>query len=354
MLKTQRIIGVSLLVLVFSFPMIALEAYACSDIILGDKTNLISARTMDFDIDLRSDIKVVPRGQKVTSNAPNGKNGLSWVSKYGFVGVNALDIDKYCDGMNEKGLSIGTLWLDESAFPQPKSADNALSIQDIGAWMLGNFATVDEVKAALKNVTVWGEKSKELGGMVPPLHLAVHDALGNNLVVEFVNGEMKVYDNPKGVLTNSPTFDWHLTNTGDTDTIYPVGAQDHPYAIPGESMSVSRFIRLLQLKSNLPKVKSSNDAVQLAVYVINRVNVVPGERMAQHPNPLMPYTSNYTEWTVVRDHTNLVYYYKTLMNNSLRAIDLKKVNFDEKQPVRALSMDRDNADLYQDMTDKLR
>jgi penicillin V acylase-like amidase (Ntn superfamily) len=55
-------------------------------------------------------------------------------------------MNKYVDGLNEKGLSIGTLWLDETEYPTPASTDNALSIQDVGEWVLGNFATVAEVK----------------------------------------------------------------------------------------------------------------------------------------------------------------------------------------------------------------
>ena len=29
---------------------------------------------------------------------------------------------------------------------------------------------------------------------------------------EYVDGELNVHDNPLGVITNAPTFDWHLTN----------------------------------------------------------------------------------------------------------------------------------------------
>ncbi len=56
-------------------------AYACSDIAIGDNQDIIiSARTMDFNIDLKSDLKIVPRGQELTSSAPNGTPGLSWTT----------------------------------------------------------------------------------------------------------------------------------------------------------------------------------------------------------------------------------------------------------------------------------
>ena len=37
-------------------------------------------------------------------------------------------------------------------------------------------------------------------GMIPPLHFAIHDALGKSLVIEFIDGKMEVTDNPLSVL----------------------------------------------------------------------------------------------------------------------------------------------------------
>ncbi len=241
--------------------------------------------------------------------------------------------------MNEKGLSIGALWLDETRYAEPAAADNALSVQDVGAWVLGNFATVPEVKAGLQTVTVWGESSKEIG-MVPPFHLAIHDALGNHLVVEFIEGETKTYDNPAGVLTNSPTFDWHLT-----DAAYHKANQEDMGMLPVGTASGPRFVLLTELTQSLPKPKSVREAVQFAFYVMGRASSVPGEG-----NSYVPDGSSYTEWTVVRDHKNLVFYYETLLNTSCRALDLKTLTFAEGQPVKSLSMEGDGAGWYTDMS----
>ena len=51
-----------------------------------------------------------------------------------------------------------------------------------------------------------------LGGVESPFHYVVHDAGGASIVIEFDHGAMAVYDNPVGVMTNGPKFDWHLTN----------------------------------------------------------------------------------------------------------------------------------------------
>jgi choloylglycine hydrolase len=70
---------------------------------------------MEFGEDLGSQILVGGRGTKKQSAAPESPmGGLSWTAKYGYVGLNVAGLDLphlICDGMNEKGLSIGALWL---------------------------------------------------------------------------------------------------------------------------------------------------------------------------------------------------------------------------------------------------
>jgi choloylglycine hydrolase len=303
---------------------------------------------MGFPIELQWGLSIVPRGQKMTSAAPGGAPGVSWTGKYGLVGIDVQGQRQYCDGLNEKGLSVGTLWLDPGTeYPKPASAERALSILDAPLWMLSNFATVPEVKEGLKSVTIWGEVAKALG-FVPPVHLALHDALGNNLVVEFVKGETNVYDNPNSVLTNEPTFDWQLTN------LDVLKANKDLSVMPGGTSAAARFAQLSHLRETLPQPKSSDEAIRFAIYLLDRVSDVPGEVAWDDPAhaSAMPYASQYAEWSVVRDHKNLVFYYRTHANNSWRGIDLKKANLDAGQPIKSLGMDSDGVAWYQDTTNK--
>ena len=43
----------------------------------------------------------------------------------------------------------------------------------------------------------------------------VADTKGKSIVIGKTKEGLKVYNNPIGVLTNSPTFDWHLTNLNE-------------------------------------------------------------------------------------------------------------------------------------------
>lgn len=81
---------------------------------------------------------------------------------------------------------------------------------------------------------------------------------GNSLVIEHVEGELKVYDNLIGVMTNSPTFDWHLTNLRNYVSLSPnnprpvtvegvkgtgFGQGGGMLGLPGDYSPPSRFVR---------------------------------------------------------------------------------------------------------------
>ena len=79
------------------------------------------------------------------------------------------------------------------------------------SWVLGNFATVNEVKEALKQTQVTGFIFSQWG-IVPLLHYVVVDQKGEKAVIEYVKGELKIYPMQIEVVTNSPPYDWHLLN----------------------------------------------------------------------------------------------------------------------------------------------
>ena len=83
---------------------------ACTGITIKPKDgSIIFARTLEFAMDLKSNIIVVPRGKEYVGTAPGDKPGLRWKTKYGIVGTNAFDLPVTVDGLNEKGLSRGSV-----------------------------------------------------------------------------------------------------------------------------------------------------------------------------------------------------------------------------------------------------
>ena len=191
-----------------------MPALACTDVrlIAADGTPF-TVRTMEFAADLQSDAVIMPRGRSFTSPGPKA-SGLTWTSKYGYVFMSAYGQPAVTDGLNEKGLGFGALYLPgETEYETVKAGEEGRALSNIqfGAWALGNFATVDEVRDAVKDVRVWAEFVPQLGSF-SPLHYSFHDASGKSLVIEYVGGAMHVYDNKIGVLTNSPTYEWQIQN----------------------------------------------------------------------------------------------------------------------------------------------
>ena len=177
-------------------------APACTGITIKPKDgSIIFARTLEFAMDLKSNIIVVPRGKEYVGTAPGDKPGLRWKTKYGIVGTNAFDLPVTVDGLNEKGLSVGLFYFPGFAKYQEVKADDvgkALAPWELGSFLLGTCSDVKEAVAAAKSVRV-GEVVQKDMGFVPPVHYIVTDASGNSVVLEYIGGELKVHANPLGV-----------------------------------------------------------------------------------------------------------------------------------------------------------
>ena len=241
--------------------MAAIDPPASTGITIKPKDgSIIFARTLEFAADLHSNIIIVPRGKNYTGTAPGNGPGLRWTTKYGTIGTNAFDLPVVVDGINEKGLSVGLFYFPGFAQYQEVNADEAgraLAPWEIGSYLLGTCADMQEAVAAMQSVRV-GEVVQKDMGFVPPVHVIVSDAGGNSSVLEYVGGELKIHSNPFGVMTNSPTFDWHMTNLSNYvnlsadnkekidlagKAIKGLGQGSGMLGLPGDFTPPSRFVR---------------------------------------------------------------------------------------------------------------
>ena len=303
---------------------------ACSDVVLNHSGRMIvSARTMDFRDPLEAEVVVVPRGKKCQSiGLLNKQKYMKWVSKYGFVGTNLLHKNNFTDGMNEQGLSAAGLWLSETSYPDISKypPQKVMLISDVIRWILGSFRTIEQVKKALETVVIGGI------GIPPifekkdvPLHLSLHDRYHNNLVIEFINGSMAMYDNPYHVLTNGPPFPEQIANLAQYESM--TNQPDGMLGLPGDHHASDRFALLYTLNRFVPTSTTHREAVNNVLHLIDRVTMVSNEVLAE-----------YTEYTVLRDHTGLVYYVMDSQNMNTRALHLKKLNFGRGQKIRYFSI----------------
>jgi hypothetical protein len=76
-------------------------ADACTGVrlIAADGT-VVHARTLEFAVDLQSDVLVSPRGFERVGMTPDGQDGLKWKAKYASVGANGVGLPILIDGVN--------------------------------------------------------------------------------------------------------------------------------------------------------------------------------------------------------------------------------------------------------------
>ncbi|WP_043878734.1 choloylglycine hydrolase family protein [Azorhizobium caulinodans] len=299
-------------------------ALACTavDIVAADRT-VIAGRTMEWAFDMKWTLVSRPKGFPVKLTAPKALNlpERTVEAKYALVGVSANIIPggALVEGQNAAGLGMSGNFLPgfttyQTVTPQDK---NYVEVLSFGAWALGNFATIAEVKEALKTTKVWSDPSAASGPTAPLMHFVFTDRAGASIIVEYVEGELHIHDNVAHVLTNAPTYDWHLTNLRNYLNLSTVGVEQRQIGnvdvtalgqggglvgLPGDYTPPSRFVRASALRHGMTPPKDGAEAVQAVVHVLNTVDIPVGVAQSRLPNGQL--VSDYTQWVSIKDLTN--------------------------------------------------
>lgn len=304
---------------------------------------IIATRSMEFGVDLQYDLIVVPRNHPYASPGPNGAEGLAWKTRYGFVGVAQFGKDYgISDGMNEKGLGFGMLWFEADMKWQdvaPGEERTALAQLLMGDWLLGNFASVEDVRRELPKIKVF-HYTDPATKLSPTVHFIVYDAQGGCIVIEYENGGCSVYDDPLGIMTNAPRFPWQLANLRQyagmsTEspaafsmsgmTFAPTGHGAGMIGLPGDLTPPSRFVRLGVLTRFADVQPDAAKTLNLAEHVISSFDIPRG--LVTDTMPDKSVRKETTQWIVFRDLTNRVLYFRTYDNFDLRKVALGKLDF---------------------------
>jgi choloylglycine hydrolase len=340
---------------------------ACTDFRLKAKDDtVLITRTMEFAIPMNSSLCSSPIDTSVENTAPDGKPGMLWKTKYGFVYLNGMGINHVIDGMNTEGLSVEALFLPgETTYqtvPAEKDAE-AIPYYKLGDYLLGNFKTVDEVKAALSKIVVFQQNIPEKGDSVFPLHFIINDASGNSIVVEFVKGKMEIYDDTLGVATNSPTYDWQITNLRNYINLSPNLPNPHVFngityaatgqgsgmnGLPGDASPPSRFVKIASLIATSLTPNDAKAELILADHIINNVDIPYGFVRAVE-NGATQY--DYTQWTDFKDLTHKIFYFRTYDNPSIRFVSLDKINFSKDAKPLQMPIDNNTLSYTTDVTE---
>ena len=342
-----------------------LEACSVLEVTSQDGT-IICARTMEFGNDVQSEVVVIPRGMEFVSPAPQNETGISWINQYGYVGINIFGEETVVlDGLNEAGLAFSGLWYERETQYQEIAAgeaDQALAHVLLGSWILGNFATVGEVEEAITDIKVFGMPVPQMG-ITPPLHVAVYDEEGGVIVIEYDQGQLHVYDNPLGIMTNAPNFPWMMTylrqyvgmsvNMAQPQDytgvhLLPMGHGSGMYGLPGDITPHSRFVRMAVMTHFADSVPDALGALNLAQHIIYTLDIPEGMVVDRDSSGNI-ISSETTQWVTFRDLTSKIFYFRTYDNFTLRKIELSQLDFTTCQIV---SMTEDE-EVIIDITNRL-
>lgn len=334
-------------------------------------------RTMELTTDLPYQVAYFPAGFETLSRIPDHPE-LRLAARHAILAVTmparvptleaplaAGDL-KILEGLNDQGLTFSLLSYPAAGGKQV-SVDMTravLSASDLGAWALGQFSTVAQVKAALADQPIMLQPLALLGGVVSPFHYVVHDTTGACIVIEFDHGVMMVYDNPVGVMTNGPKFDWHLTNLNNYTFLSNV---DRPSAtfggyravqpdsgiatagLPASNTSVGRFVRAAYYAQFTEKADSPDLAVQTLAHILNTFDRPRGasidypdqggkhlevEGLAQDESE--PYATEFTCWTSLSDLERKLFFVRDYRSLNFTCFDLNALAGEKAPAVIAL------------------
>lgn len=286
----------------------------------------VVARSMDLKENESPMLRSSPRGIARIGDLSN--NHLSWQAKYGSVVVTAYNTNAVTDGINDQGLSVHLLPVEQANYGVRDITKPALSNVLWVQYMLDNYKTVDEALASLDQYQIIESK---IGEKALPSHIALQDATGDSAMIEFIDGKITVNHGKEfNVMTNQ------ISSALQIESLKQYKPFGGDLALPGELDANSRYIRAAGYLKLLPQPTDSSEAISGIESVI-RTTMVP------HGSEQSP-----TRWVTTSDLSNQVYYFTSTNKPNVLWVDLKKLNLKETSSI--MQLDPKNSQISGDAT----
>lgn len=315
-------------------PTMSNTLFYCTSLAITDKDkNYYHGRTLEFSTSaIPSSICYYPKGTSFDPILKDNTPLMAFESKYDMLGVgmpvenNGKGLEKQLiEGVNSQGLSFSLNMKTNSELDAQEITDysKVVSFDCLGHWALACFASVEEVKQAVKDQVFYCKELDELGGMSAPFHFAFYDTSGACLVVEINLGKICSYDNPTRVMTNGPELPWHLTNLNNYTHLTNLDVNQGSLgnmtikqpdsgialaSLPSSDTSVDRFIRATFYSSFAEQASSAQGALLELSHIMNKFdrpkNMSVSKSDTAVVNPDVHSICEYTLWTSLTDLKN--------------------------------------------------
>jgi penicillin V acylase-like amidase (Ntn superfamily) len=291
--------------LLFTLALLAVPApspaEACTTFCLSDGERHLIAKSYDWDME-QGIVFVNPRGLAKRALVLGGKDRpAEWVARHASITFNQYGRELPNGGMNEAGLVVEVMWLDETKAPRPDKRPAVSELQWI-QMQLDTRSTVAEMVREADAVRVAITAGK--------VHYMACDAGGECAAFENLGGRMVVTSMKRKVLTND-TYRASLRSLAEH---MGFGGERE---IPRGAGSLERFVRASSLVSGF----TGRPARKAALSMLDSVR-----------------NGAYTKWNIVYDPRALTVAFRTRSRPALKEIDFVKLATDCRSEARMLDM----------------
>lgn len=278
------------------------DVFACTTFCLKRNGEILFGKNYDWMI---GDGLVFVNKRGVAKTA-SGTNPAKWTSRYGSVTFNQYGRENPSGGMNEAGLVVEIMWLDDTTYP---SADLRPAVDTLEwvQYQLDNFATVEEVVRANEYVRI---------ASLVKLHYLVNDRNGNAASIEFLNGKMVAHTGDK-MPVSALANDTYEKSWAYAKSVESFGGTKKT---PQSAGSLDRFTRAA-LKVKEFEKETAKNPVEYAFAVLDDV--------AQ---------KGYTQWSIVYDQKAAKVYFRTMASREIKSIDTKSFDYSCGSAVKILDV----------------
>lgn len=311
----------------------------CTSMSIASKNNnYFFGRTMDFSYELDPEVYIVPRGYEWN----NALNNYKIKNKYKFIGT-GQNIGKvtFADGANEMGLGVAVLYFQGYASFENKVNKNyervPIAAIEMVQFLLGNCSDVESVINTVGTIEIIGVRDA-ITNSIAPLHWIVADKMGRCITIEQTQKGLEIFYNPIRVLSNSPNFEWHMTNLKnyfnlspeqnsvskwDDLILKPFGQGAGTWSLPGDYTAPSRFVRVAFQKSFAKIPETEDKTVNLCFNIMKNVTIPKGVVVTERN------TDDYTQYTVFMNLNTGDYYFNTHDNNQILKANINDIDTNE-------------------------
>lgn len=296
------------------------HGFGCTTFVLKDANgNITFGRNFDFPI-ADGHIHINYRNMLKTSFIRPPEKPLTWTSKYGSITFNQAGKEFPYGGMNEAGLVIEQMWLQEAQYPEADARFGLNELQWI-QYQLDNAGTVQEV--------IDSDSTLRISYMATSfLHFLVSDKQGNVATIEYIDGKMLVHRGtnlPYPALANCEyqhSLDYQASLNTSAVNDFNEWTKN----------SSGRFVKVTELMN---EYDNTSNIIDYSFRILDSVHQV-----------------NNTQWSIVYDIRNLKIHYKSSLHPSAQRIDFNDIDFScrSKQLYRPIDAGMDENQAFRELT----